>query len=149
MPGWGGGEGAAGWAAARSLWAPSFPVWAPRHLIKGFEALRPLRAVAINLEKIKGDVVQSGLPSAPCIFLFRIQLHLISGSQHHLGQPATCHIQWLHVSVPRESTVQISSISFANRMVCMAVWVSCVHGGDPVADCVYLVEPGVFWSFFF
>lgn len=25
----------------------------------------------------------------------------------------------------------------------------CVHGGHPVADCIYLVEPGVFWSFFF
>lgn len=140
---------AAGWAALCSLQAPSLPVWAPRLLIEALEALHPLRAVAINLEKINGGVVQSGLPSA-CILLFRIQLLLISSSQHRLGQPATCHLRWLHVSVPRENMAseQICTISFTNRMVCTAMWVSCVHGGDPVADCVYLVETGVFWSFF-
>lgn len=45
---------AAGWAAPYSPQAPSLPVWAPRLLIKALEELHPLRAVAINLEKISG-----------------------------------------------------------------------------------------------
>lgn len=129
---------AAGWAAPYSPQAPSLPVWAPRLLIKALEALHPLRAIAINLEKINGGVVQSGLPSA-CIFLFRFQLLLISGSQHRLGQPVICHIQWLHVSVPRESmaSVQICTISFTNCMVCTATWVSCSWGGSSSRLCIF------------
>lgn len=52
--------GAAGWASPHALQAPSSPLRAPRCLIKGFEALRPLRAIAINLEKMNGDAARAG-----------------------------------------------------------------------------------------
>lgn len=58
----------------------------------------------------------------------KTQLLLIGSSQHRPGQPATCHVRWSQVSVPRESMVsaQIRAIFFANSMVCVAVWISCV-----------------------
>lgn len=108
------------------------------------------------------DIVQSGRRSAPCKLLFKIQLLFSSSYQGCLGQLAACHVQWWHICVQREHSITVDLYSLLwNCMMCMAVWstpalhilsfctILCVHGGHPVADCIYLVEPGVFWSFFF
>lgn len=137
-------------------------ILAPRCLNKGFEVFYPHRATVINL----------GVKNVTLFSLLSLQLLADLSSRSSCFPSAVPGAVWASrqlarfsgdtsVSGESRASLWICAVSFADCMVCMVLWplpaspilsfsaFLCVHGGHPVAACIYLVEPGVFWPFFF